>query len=157
MLVARTDDASDDSSNHGGSEGNPSCTLMMPDMMGNWRRRRVMVMGGHWRMVRGGCAVRRRSGMTRLYRRSVAFVVSLPRRGRLGHRHFLGCPTPVSAAWYCECCSAESEARESGDHNLDDVLVHITPTFLGFLPLHQVRKGRRQFLTKNHRRPETSS
>ena len=46
------------------------------------------------------------------------------------------------------CRAAEGHTRESRDCHCLDRLVHVTPTFPGFLPLHQVRRGKGRFLTE---------
>ena len=47
----------------------------------------------------------------------------------------------------CHCRAAESHTRESRDCHCLDRLVHVTPTFPGFLPLHKVRRVTVNFLT----------
>ena len=49
------------------------------------------------------------------------------------------------------CRAAEGHTRESRDCHLDYLLVHVTPTFPGFLPLHKVRRTGRRFLTQKIR------
>ena len=137
--VARTDDASDDPADHGSTEGNPSRALVMAAVMGCGRRRFVVVWRRRGRMVRDGCAVRGGSGVV------CASVTAIGCWGFLMRRRFLGRFAP--AVWRCECCSAESHEGESGDQGLRNGLVHVTLTFLGFLPLHRVRGGCSTFLT----------
>lgn len=57
-----------------------------------------------------------------------------------------GCPAAVSTR-SGHCRSAKNRANEYRDNCLFDDLVHITPTFLGFLPLHEVRQMTTRFLT----------
>ena len=130
--VASADDASNDATDHGSSEGQPSSAFMMSAVVvGCGRRRRlVMVRRGSGRMMRDGCTVRRGSWVV------CASVAAIGCWGLLMCRRFLGRFAP--AVWRCECYSAESHAGESGDQGLRNGLVHVTPTFLGFLPLHRV-------------------
>ena len=46
------------------------------------------------------------------------------------------------------CRAAEGHTRECRDCHCLDRLVHVTPTFPGFLPLQQVRKVTSNFLTE---------
>ena len=46
------------------------------------------------------------------------------------------------------CRAAEGHTRECRDCHCLDRLVHVTPTFPGFLPLHKVRRGTGSFLTE---------
>ena len=46
------------------------------------------------------------------------------------------------------CRTAEGYTRESRDCHCLDRLVHVTPTFPGFLPLHEARRGTGSFLTE---------
>ena len=46
------------------------------------------------------------------------------------------------------CRAAEGHTRECRDCHCLDRLVHVTPTFPGFLPLHKVRRGTGCFLTE---------
>ena len=47
------------------------------------------------------------------------------------------------------CRAAEGHTRECRDCHCLDRLVHVTPTFPGFLPLHKARREMRRFLTQN--------
>ena len=49
------------------------------------------------------------------------------------------------------CRAAEGHTRESRDCHCLDRLVHVTPTFPGFLPLHKARRGKGRFLTQKIR------
>ena len=49
------------------------------------------------------------------------------------------------------CRAAEGHTRECRDCHCLDRLVHVTPTFPGFLPLHKVRRIGRRFLTQKIR------
>ena len=94
--VARTDDASDDPADHGGSEGNPSRVLVMATMMGGGRWRFVVVV---WRrrgrMMRDRCAMRCGCGVV------CASVAAVGRWGLLMRRRLLGRVAP--AVRRCEC------------------------------------------------------
>ena len=46
------------------------------------------------------------------------------------------------------CRAAEGHTRECRDCHCLDRLVHVTPTFPGFLPLHKARRGTGRFLTE---------
>lgn len=46
------------------------------------------------------------------------------------------------------CRAAEGHTRECRDCHCLDRLVHVTPTFPGFLPLHKARRGKGCFLTE---------
>ena len=46
------------------------------------------------------------------------------------------------------CRAAEGYTRESRDCHCLDRLVHVTPTFPGFLPLHKARREKWSFLTE---------
>ena len=46
------------------------------------------------------------------------------------------------------CRAAEGHTRECRDCHCLDRLVHVTPTFPGFLPLHKARRGTECFLTE---------
>ena len=48
----------------------------------------------------------------------------------------------------CYCRAAEGHTRECRDCHCLDRLVHVTPTFPGFLPLHKVRHIALKFLTR---------
>ena len=54
---------------------------------------------------------------------------------------------PASMMGSGHCRAAESHTRESRDCHCLDRLVHVTPTFPGFLPLHKVRRVTVNFLT----------
>ena len=99
-------------------------------------------------MRRLGCAVMRHLPSVR---RSLFMAATLrPLRGRGLLMLFLGSRS-LAAAW---CGSRQGRAanrntRESRDCHLDDLLVHVTPTFPGFLPLHKARREKWWFLTQN--------
>ena len=54
----------------------------------------------------------------------------------------------ASAMRGCHSRAAEGHTRECRDCHCLDRLVHVTPTFPGFLPLHKARRGLGCFLTR---------
>lgn len=97
-----------------------------------WRRRRgrrrnpatVMVVVMRWCAMMDGCAMMRGFAMMDGCAFRSATVM------RSGH-----------------CRAAEGHTRECRDCHCLDRLVHVTPTFPGFLPLQQVREVTSNFLT----------
>ena len=96
-----------------------------------------------------------RRGRRRGRRRNPAAVMMVVMRGCAMMRGFAmmdGCAfrsatVMRSGHWR----AAEGHTRESRDCHLDYLLVHVTPTFPGFLPLHKVRRTGRRFLTQKIR------
>ena len=86
----------------------------------------VMVVVMRWCAMMDGCAMMRGFAMMD----GCAFRSTTVMRG--GH-----------------CRAAEGHTRECRDCHCLDRLVHVTPTFPGFLPLHKARREMRRFLTQN--------
>ena len=135
---------SDDAADHGSSEDGPAVRLVMLNVndpvAGRRRRRRG------WRRCRmsHGCGVVDRSG--RMMFRDFVTVFLRRFRGRCllmrGRR-----PLAAARGGCRQSRSANRHTRKCRDCHCLDHLVHVTPTFPGFLPLHQVRGERGRFLT----------
>lgn len=115
----------------------------------------------HDDMTRRGMALRKR-GVAHASRsvmpgRMRTMLRGFRRGGLLMGRSLAMLPAAVSAVRRGEGRSAERNARETGNHEILDVLVHVTPlsTFFfdvlrkTFSRLHQVRKPQLRFLTEN--------
>ena len=96
-----------------------------------------------------------RRGRRRGRRRNPAAVMMVVMRGCAMMRGFAmmdGCAFRSATVMRSgHCRAAEGHTRESRDCHLDYLLVHVTPTFPGFLPLHKVRRTGRRFLTQKIR------
>lgn len=154
------DEGADDSADHGRAERFPSVEpfvfLDFVDDYGARRRRgrrrsrmadarrrrgrRMMHYRTYGRGTRGGtCGDVLRGGVTcgLLAGRG---LLMLPRRSGSRFAASAGCGHRRSA---------ERHAGQSRNQYFLDVLVHITPSLSGLLPLHQVRDSSRRFLTRS--------
>lgn len=102
-----------------------------------------------------------RRGRRRGRRRNPAAVMMVVMRGcamMCGCAMMRGCAMMDGCAFRSatvmrsgHCRAAEGHTRECRDCHCLDRLVHVTPTFPGFLPLHKVRRTGRRFLTQKIR------
>ena len=102
-----------------------------------------------------------RRGRRRGRRRNPAAVMMVVMRGcamMCGCAMMRGCAMMDGCAFRSatvmrsgHCRAAEGHTRECRDCHCLDRLVHVTPTFPGFLPLHKVRRTGRRFLTQEIR------
>ena len=92
-----------------------------------------------------------RRGRRRGRRRNPAAVMVVVMRGSAMMRGFAmmdGCAFRSATVMRSgHCRAAEGHTRECRDCHCLDRLVHVTPTFPGFLPLQQVREVTSNFLT----------
>ena len=92
-----------------------------------------------------------RRGRRRGRRRNPAAVMVVVMRGSAmmcGFAMMDGCAFRIATVMRSgHCRAAEGHTRECRDCHCLDRLVHVTPTFPGFLPLQQVREVTSNFLT----------
>lgn len=142
---------SDDAADHGRSENGPAVRLvMMLDVDG------LAALGRRWCGMTRRCRAVRGRGVVRDIRfvmvRCLGVVLFVRLRGR-GLLMLLGGSGHLAAArsGSRQRRGAEGRAGDGDGRDLDYVLVHVTPfqPFRATLPLHQVRRVKGGFLTKN--------
>lgn len=114
--------------------------------------------GRRWSGMPHGCRVVRRCWCAAMsdfmsVRRCFLMATTLCRLPGRGFLLLLGMSRTLATArsGSCQSRTANRNTRESRDCHLDYLLVHVTPTFPGFLPLHKVRRTGRRFLTQKIR------
>ena len=142
----RTDDAAD----HRSAENGPSVRLMVMFDVNNVRRRRGRQRGRRRRCwMPHGCRVVSRCAVVGDL---MAVCLARFRRGCLLLCRCLlvrgGGTLATPGSGSRQRRTANRHTRECRDCHLDDLLVHVTPTFPGFLPLHKARRGTGSFLTE---------
>lgn len=130
------------------AEHGPAVCLVVFDVNDARRGRRRRRRGG---MPHGCRVVSRCSVASDLWAVRLSWLRGGCLLGRGGLLMLLGGSRSLAAA---RCGSRQSRAanrhtRECRDCHLDDLLVHVTPTFPGFLPLHKARREKWWFLTQN--------
>ena len=146
LFSGLVNECANDASDNCRAENCPAVCLVVFDVNDARRGRRRRSGMPHGSRMVGRCAVAGDVGAVRLPRLRGGCLL---RRG--GLLMLLGGSRSLAAP---RCGSRQSRAanrhtRECRDCHLDDLLVHVTPTFPGFLPLHKARREKWWFLTQN--------
>ena len=145
LFCGLVNESADNTSDDGCAEDSETVRLVVMLDVNDARRRRRRRWGGmpHGSRVVNRCAVAGGLMAMRLARFRSGCLL---RRGGFLMRR--GRSLAAARGGSSHRCPANRHTRECRDCHLDDLLVHVTPTFPGFLPLHKARRGKGCFLTE---------
>ena len=145
LFCGLVNESANDAANDGRAKDCQTVRLVVMLDVNDARRRRRRRRGGmsHGSRVVNRCAVAGDLMAMRLARFRSGCLL---RRGGILMRR--GRSLAAARGGSSHRCPANRHTRECRDCHLDDLLVHVTPTFPGFLPLHKARRGKGCFLTE---------